>query len=30
MPAYARHCDHVAVVKSVSDLAGLADELLPA
>ncbi|HZA50795.1 MAG TPA: VWA domain-containing protein [Myxococcaceae bacterium] len=30
MPAYARHCDRVAVVKSVSDLAGLADELLPA
>ena len=30
MLAYARHCDRVAVVKSVSDLAGLADELLPA
>jgi uncharacterized protein with von Willebrand factor type A (vWA) domain len=30
MPAYARHCDQVAVIKSASDLMGLADELLPA
>lgn len=29
MPAYARHCDQAVVVKSVSDLLGLADELLP-
>jgi uncharacterized protein len=30
MPAYARHCHQVVVVKTVNDLVGLADELLPA
>jgi uncharacterized protein len=30
MPAYARHCHQAVVVKTVNDLMGLADELLPA
>ncbi len=29
MANYAKHCDHVGVVKTISDLTGLADQLVP-